>query len=123
VGDSANRILLVEGNADTRNLRAILLSTHGYGVDAIASLADLDDAWQAAHYRLVLLSTIGGVRNDMGSWKRIQHDHPAQGFMLLLDVSERLCPLFFDGVLVRDEEMSDAFLPRIEAALIAARQP
>jgi DNA-binding NtrC family response regulator len=114
-------ILLVDDNENTRTLRALMLATQGYAVDTISTLAGLNHPWENARYRLVLLSMGSGMRGEMGSWKRIQRDHPTQEFMFLLNAAERLCPLFLDGDQIRDEELSDSFLQRVEAALSSSR--
>jgi len=110
------RILLVDDNDGARRMRALMLFTHGYAVDAISSLRELDRPLGQAGYGLVLLSLTSGMRRDMASWRRIQQEHPAQEFMLLLSASTRLCPLFLDGDQVRSEEWPDSFLPRVQAA-------
>ncbi|MBZ5648172.1 MAG: hypothetical protein LAN37_13230 [Acidobacteriia bacterium] len=117
----APTILLVDDNENTRTLRALMLATQGYAVDTISTLAGLQYPWENARYRLVLLSMGSGMRGEMGSWKRIQRDHPTQEFMFLLNSSERLCPLFLDDDQIRDEELSDSFLQRVESALASSR--
>jgi len=114
-------ILLVDENENTRKHRALMLATQGYDVDTISTLAGLSLPWENAKYRLVLLSMGSGMKNEMGAWKRIQRDHPTQEFMFLLNASERLCPLFLDGDQIRDEELSDSFLQRVESALSSSR--
>lgn len=110
------RVLLVDDNDGARRMRALMLLTHGFTVDAISSLRDLDRPWEQTRYGLVLLSLTSAMRKDMASWKRIQQEHPAQEFMFLLSATTRLCPLFLDGDQVRTEEWPDSFLPRVQAA-------
>lgn len=115
---STSDILLVDDNESSRKYRALMLATNGYGVDAISTLSGLGRPWKDAEYRLVLLG-MGSTRNpEMEAWKRIQRDCPTQKFMFLLNVSERLCPLFLDEDQIRDEESSDSFLERVESALL-----
>lgn len=113
----ATKILLVDDDSQARRFRALMLLTHGYTVDAVGSLADLDRPWEKARYDLVLLCMGSNMRYEVGSWARIQREDPTQGFMFVLNGSERLCPLFLDGKQVRDEERSDSFLQRVQAAL------
>ena len=115
--EALTRLLLVDNNAEERRLRAFALANQGYEVDSIGTAAELEQDWDPAQYRLVLLSMDPGVRHEMGSWKRIQREHPAQEFMLLLSASEKLCSVSLDGVQIRDEESSDSFLQRLEVAL------
>lgn len=115
---STSDILLVDNNEDSRKCRALMLATSGYGVDTISTLSGLGRPWKDAKYRLVLLGIGPGRNTEMEAWKRIQRDCPTQKFMFLLNVSERLCPLFLDDDKIRDEESSDAFLQRVESALI-----
>lgn len=113
----AMKILLVDDDSQARSFRALMLLTHGYTVETVGSLADLDHPWEEARYDLVLLCLGSNMRCEVGSWKRIQREYPRQEFMFVLNGSERLCPLFLDGKQVRDEEGSDSFLQRVEAAL------
>jgi hypothetical protein len=53
----------------------------------------------------------------MATWRRVQRAWPAQRFLFVLSDPERLCPMFFNEELVRGEELSEAFLGRVEAAL------
>ncbi|HVP42305.1 MAG TPA: response regulator [Terriglobales bacterium] len=115
--NSAAKILLVDDNSKARKLRALMLLTHGYAVDTVGSLADLGRPWEDGRYGLVLLSMASRKGREIDAWKSIQRDHPAQGFMFVLSASQRLCPLFFNGDQIRDEELSDSFLQRVEAAL------
>ena len=98
-----------------------MLATQGYAVDTISTLAGLSHPWENTKYGLVLLGMGPGLRGEMGTWKRIQRDHPTQAFMFLLNASERLCPLFLDDDQIRDEELSDSFMQRVESALSSPR--
>ena len=93
-----------------------MLVTHGYTVDTISGFREMDQAWEQTRYGLVLLSMTSTMRNEIASWKRIQREHPAQGFMFLLGASARLCPVFIDGDEVRGEEWPDSFLQRVQDA-------
>ena len=110
-------ILLVDNNESSRKHRALMLATHGYGVDTISALSGLGGPWEDAKYRLVLLGIGLGTNAEMEAWKKIQRNCPSQRFMFLLNVSERLCPLFLDDDQIRDEESPNSFLQRVESAL------
>ena len=118
--EAVRRVLLVDDDERARRTRALMLVTHGYTVDTIGSLRELDHAWERERYGLVLLSMTSGMKGELGSWKSIQREHPTQEFMFLLSASARLCPLFLDGDQVRDEEWPDSFLPRVQAAFAAS---
>lgn len=115
---STSDILLVDTDENSRKHRAHMLATNGYGVDTISTLSGLGRPWKDAKYRLVLLGIGPRWNTEMEAWKRIQQDYPTQKFMFLLNVSERLCPLFLDDDKIRDEESSDAFLQRVKSALM-----
>jgi CheY-like chemotaxis protein len=114
----SSRILLVEPDETSRAIRATALGDRGYDVDSVASLAELPSVWREARYGLVLLSLgRSGTSLDMTAWRGVQRDYPSQQFLFILTAPERLCPMYLDGEQIRDEERSESFLDRVEAAL------
>ena len=111
-------ILLVDENAESRNVRAISLTTHGYAVETIRNASE-NETWRTGRYDLVLLSSSPGLQRDMRAWRAIQRGDPAQRFLLLADHALRLCPVFYEGQQVMPAQGPEELLQCIAALLPA----
>jgi CheY-like chemotaxis protein len=111
-------ILLVDDDSRLRNLRAIMLSTHGYDVDCVSDSADALLRWQATRPDLVLVAFARYRAGTLEFLEEIARVSPQQRIAFLNGESLHLSPLFYNGELIRQAEGPDDFLERV-AALVA----
>lgn len=108
----ARTILLVDDQARRRNLRAIVLTTHGYDVQCVTNLVDAQRQYRQQAPDLVLLGLTGNVRSAYRPdlfWS----SQPGQRFGFLLNEGQNLCPVLFNGRTVLSSEGPDDFVARV----------
>jgi DNA-binding NtrC family response regulator len=102
-----------------RNIRAIMLSTHGYDVDSVSNSAEAHSTWQATRPDLVLVAFSGyraGTLELVGKIKRVC---PQQRVAFVNGESLHLSPLFYNGELVRKAEGPEDLIEQVGALLAA----
>lgn len=80
---SGRTILLVDDSLKEKHLRAIMLNTHGYDVEAVS---DIDDAYrfsQAKHPDLVLLALSKDSEGESTLWERISTCFAWRSFLFM----------------------------------------
>lgn len=110
-------ILLVEEAARGRNERAIILGAYGYQVETANSPAEGHLRWNASHPDLVLLALDRCSDAARKLWAVIKQAAPQQRIAFLQDDSLYLCPVFYEGTMVRQAEGTGDFLGSIRALL------
>ena len=111
------RILLVDDNSQLRNTRALLLSTHGYEVEAVRDTLEACLRWRANQPHLVLLTLSKTADRTFSLCPDIRDSLPAQRVGFLLAESQYLCPVFLDGGVILKGEGPEDFLGRVQAML------
>lgn len=112
----AKRILLLDDDASRRSTRAVILLTHGYDVESVATIADALHACGASQPDLLLIGVTPSLTGR--SWlERIGKSRPQQRVAFLLNDGEKLCAVQFDGELLLPEEDSGNWLARVEMLL------
>ena len=119
------RILLLESRGRSRDLHAMILMTHGYGIECTANDVQAWNMWRTMRPDLILVAL--DIRNVQlfGLLERIRRRDSSQ---IVRGLRPRLCSVFFDGRIVRDEIPADdilvvahgyhADLPRAHAAAV-----
>ena len=111
------RILLVDDNSQLRNTRAVMLSTHGYEVEAVRDTAEACLRWRANRPHLVLLALSDTADRTFSFCPDIRDSFPAQRVGFLLAGSQYLCPVWLDGGVILKGEGPEDFLGRVQAML------
>ncbi len=100
-----------------RNLRAAMLSTHGYAVDSAGNSAEAQSAWEVNRPDLVLVAFSRYSQGTLEFLERIKRVSPHQRVALLNGESLHLAPLFYNGELIRKAEGPGDFLDRVGVLL------
>lgn len=111
------RILLVDDNSQLRNTRAVMLSTHGYEVEAVPDTMEACLRWHLKRPHLVLLALSKTADRDFIWCQGLRDSVPAQRVGFLLAESQYLCPVFLEGRLILQGEGPGDFLGRVQAML------
>lgn len=111
------RILLVDDNSQLRHTRALMLSTHGYEVEAVRDTMEACLRWRANRPHLVLLALSKTSDRTFSFCPDIRDSLPAQRVGFLLAESQYLCPVFLDGGVILPGEGPEDFLGRVQAML------
>jgi len=109
------RILLVDDDTRARNVRSVILSTHGYEVEAVGDSAAALDSWKASRPDLVLVSLSPRLRASFDRVQEIMRTDSEQPVGHLVSSSLRLSALFFNDVMIRHPEEAEAFMQRVQA--------
>jgi DNA-binding NtrC family response regulator len=107
-------ILLVDDSPKEKHVRAIMLNTHGYNVEAVSNTDDAYRFSQAKRPDLVLLALSKDLEGESTLWERIRHANPRQRVAFLINDSLYLSPVFSVSDLVRKPGQDD-FVERIGA--------
>jgi CheY-like chemotaxis protein len=91
-------ILIVGGDAHSRNAHAIQLSTHGYDVECAESLEGARQVYAADPPALVLFEVDADSNQAWELQRSIAQENPAQPMGFALSGQQRLCCLTRDGV-------------------------
>ncbi len=110
-------ILLVDDDSMMRNLRAAMLSTHGYDVNSACSSAEAQSAWEVTRPDLVLVAFSRYSAGTLEFLEGIKRVSPHQRVAFLNGESLHLAPLFYNGELIRKAEGPGDFLNRVGALL------
>jgi DNA-binding NarL/FixJ family response regulator len=109
-------ILLVDDNTRRRNVRAIVLTTHGYDVQCASDLADAQQQYRRQSPDLVLMGLSGNARSAYRLdpfWSA----QPSQRFGFLLNEGQNLCAVMFNGRTVMSSEGPDDLVARVAMLL------
>ena len=112
-------ILLVDNDSSMRNLRAVMLSTHGYDVDSASNSVEAQSAWEVTRPDLVLVAFSRYSAGTLEFLEGIKRVSPQQRVAFLNGESLHLAPLFYNGELIRKAEGPGDFLERVRALLAA----
>lgn len=110
------RILLVDDDASRRNTRAVILLTHGYDVESVATISDALDACETDEPDLLLIGTTQRA-SSRSLLEQIGKSYPRQRVGFLLDEGEKLCAVQFDGELLLAEEAAGDWIARVATLL------
>ena len=110
-------ILLVEEGTRGRNERAIILGTYGYQVETVHGAAEGHLRWNASRPDLVLLALDTCSDAARKLWAVIKQAAPQQRMAFLNSDSLYLCPVYYDGKMVRQAEGAGDFLGAIRMLL------
>lgn len=116
---SGRTILLVDDSLKEKHLRAIMLNTHGYDVEAVSNIDDAYRFSQAKRPDLVLLALSKDSEGESILWERIRRANPLQRVAFLINDSLYLSPVFRMSDLVRKPGQND-FVEKIGALFGAA---
>ena len=97
-------ILLIDGDQSTRRRRVIMLLTHGYGVQAVETVGDVELPFSKPAPDLVLLRVDEAPDRSDSAFVLIRNAVPGQRIGFVLSDTHHLCQLFVNGVLVRPRE-------------------
>ena len=111
------KILLVDDHQQLRDTRALMLSAHGYEVEAVRDTTEACLRWHANRPDLVLLALSETADPAFHACPGIRESMPAQRVGYLLAQSQYLCPVFLDGGVILQGEGSEDFLGRVQAML------
>ncbi len=111
------KILLVDDNSQLRNTRAVMLSTHGYEVEAVHDTMEACPRWRANRPHLVLLALSKTADRTFSFCPDIRDSLPAQRVGFLLAESQYLCPVLLEGGVILKGEGPEDFLGRVQAML------
>lgn len=100
-----------------RNLRAAMLSTHGYDVNSACSSPEAQSAWELTRPDLVLVAFSRYSKGTLEFLEGIKRVSPHQRVAFLNGESLHLAPLFYNGDLIRKAEGPGDFLDRVGALL------
>jgi CheY-like chemotaxis protein len=100
-----------------RNLRAGMLSAHGYDVDAAGNSGEAQSAWEVNRPDLVLVAFSRHNAGTLEFLEGIRRVSPQQRIAFLNGESLHLAPLFYNGELIRKAEGPGDFLDRVEVLL------
>ena len=109
------RILLVDDDSRARNVRSVILSTHGFDVEAVGDSDAALDSWRANRPDLVLVSLSPKLRSSFDRVQEIMRAGSEQPVGHLVSGSLRLSALFFNDVMIRNPEDAQAFMERVQA--------
>lgn len=112
----ARTILLVDDRSGRRNLRAIVLTTHGYDVQCVANLVDAQRQYRRFAPDLVLLGLSGNARSAYRP-DPFWCSQPGQRFGFLLNEGQNLCAVLFNGKTVLASEGPDDLVARVAMLL------
>lgn len=110
-------ILLVDDDSRMRNVRAIMLSTHGYDVHSVSDTAEAHQRWQATRPDLVLLACSRYRAGMLEFLEKIKRASPRQRMAFVNGDSLHLSPLFYNGELVRKAEGPEDLIGQVGALL------
>ena len=108
-------ILLVDDDSRMRNLRAVVLSTHGYDVDSASNAVEAQSAWGATRPDLVLVAFSRYRAGTLEFLERIKRLRPQQRIAFVNSESLHLSPLFYNGELIRKAEGPEDFIEQVES--------
>ena len=109
-------ILLVDDDTRRRNVRAIVLTTHGYDVQCVTNLVEAQRQCRRESPDLVLMGLSGNARSAYRLdpfWSA----YPSQRFGFLLNEGQTLCPVMFNGRMVISSEGPDDLVERVAMLL------
>lgn len=110
-------VLLVEEAARGRNERALILGTYGYQVEIANSPAEGQLRWDASRPDLVLLALDACSDAARKLWAVIKRASPQQHIAFLKEDSLRLCPVYYEGLMIRQAEGDGDFLGAVKVLL------
>jgi DNA-binding NtrC family response regulator len=110
-------ILLVDDDSRMLNLRAIMLSTHGYDVGSASNAVEAQSAWEGTSPDLVLVALSRHSAETLDFLEGIKRASPQQRVAFLDSETLHLAPLFFNGELIRKAEGPADLIGRVGALL------
>jgi len=108
------RILLVDDDARARNVRSMILSTHGYDVEAVADSDAALQSWKANRPDLILVALSRDSRASFDRVEEIMRSGSEQPVSYVVNNSLRLSALFLNDVMIRHPEEAEAFMHRVQ---------
>lgn len=111
-------ILLLDGDTSRRNIRAMMLMTHGYDVHCASTLKEALVICRRNSPQLVLIGD--GPDRQSHRWLQELATRPQQRVGFLLDEGENLCAVLFNGRTIMASEGPDDMVGRVEMLLGAA---
>ena len=111
------RILLVDETRTLRDSRASTLSTHGYDVETVSTMAEAHGRWRDSRAHLVLVAIGDNPRAAFRLWKSISDSGEEQLVSGLMAPGQRLCPVFYNGRLILQGEEPEDFLHQVSGLL------
>jgi CheY-like chemotaxis protein len=116
---SGRTILLVDDSPKEKHVRAIMLNSHGYDVEAVSNIDDAYRFSQAKRPDLVLLALSNDSDGESTLWERIRRANPLQRVAFLINDSLYFSPVFSMSDLIRKPGQND-FVEKIGALFGAA---
>jgi len=110
-------VLLVADDSRMRDLRAIMLNTHGYDVRSVSNAVEAQSNWEVTRPDLVLVAFSRYSAGTLEFLEGIKRASPQQRIAFLNDESLHLAPLYYNGELIRKAEDSEDFIERVGALL------
>ena len=110
-------ILLVDDDSRMRNLRAVVLSTHGYDVDSASNAVEAQSAWGATRPDLVLVAFSRYRAGTLEFLERIKRLRPQQRIAFVNSESLHLSPFFYNGELIRKAEGPADLLEQVRGSV------
>ena len=111
------RILLVDETRTLRDSRATTLSTNGYDVETVSTMAEAHGRWRHSRAHLVLVAIGDNPRAAFRLWKSISDSGEEQLVSGLMAPGQRLCPVFYNGRLILQGEEPEDFLHQVSGLL------
>ena len=94
-----------------------MLSTHGYDVETVHGSCEARTRWHAFRPHLVLLALGDNADRNFGLWQSIRESDPAQRIGFLLNDSQYLCRVLYNGELLLKEEGPADIVERVRTLL------
>ena len=119
IATNGSTIVLLDDDAARRNIRAMVLMTHGYDVQCAATVVEAQTICRETRPSVVLVGTGNDCRSH--SWLRqlAVSSRPRVGF--LLNEGEHLCAVLFNGKTILAREGPDDIVARV-AGLLSDRK-
>ncbi len=116
---SRSRILLIDNSPREKQIRAIMLHTHGYDVELTANLEDAYLFCRTEQPDLVLLALSGERGAELQLWNRIKRSNPLQRVAFLINNSLHHNPVItlIDSIPKREDPAD--FVERVRTFLAA----
>ncbi len=111
------RILLLDKNQKTRDQHAIVLHASGYDVESAGNDPDAYLLCDSFRPDLVLVGFSEPTAGTRDVTDKMRRQNPNQRIAFLPRESLYLCPVFYNGELLRNGEGSAGFVERVEALL------
>jgi len=110
-------VLLVADDSRMRDLRAIMLNTHGYDVRSVSNAVEAQSNWEVTRPDLVLVAFSRYSAGTLEFLEGIKRASPQQRIAFLNDESLHLAPLYYNDELIRKAEGPEDFIERVGTLL------